>query len=298
VREALEPEDNLVADDLDGSHWVVASAGADGAAMLLAGVLARLQDLRVKASVGLARHGALPDLDGLIRAARDELVPFEVPLRPGSIAASPAMRDVYRVVARLADAEVPVLLLGEPGAGKGVVAQELHVLSPQRAGPLVHAHCHFIDDAGELDELLAGAAGGMLFLEEIGALPLPLQQRLARALARPPRRASSRFRLVTSTDRDLRDTRSFSRALRERISGFSLHVPPLRELRQEIEALASVVSRGAQLTPGALDRLLRYAWPGNVRELKLVMERGVLDADGAAIDVVNLGLDPMRMAAI
>src|SRR6185295_6131332 len=69
VREALEPEDNLVADDLDGSHWVVASAGADGAAVLLAGVRARLKDLRVKASVGLARHGALPDLDGLIRAA-------------------------------------------------------------------------------------------------------------------------------------------------------------------------------------------------------------------------------------
>ncbi|HEY8212503.1 MAG TPA: sigma 54-interacting transcriptional regulator [Myxococcaceae bacterium] len=292
VREALEPEDNLIADDLDGSHWVVASAGADGAAMLLAGVLARLQDLRVRASVGLARYGALPDLDGLIRAARDEMDPFEVPLRPGTSAASPAMRDVYRVVDRLAAAEMPVLLLGEPGAGKGVVAQELHLLSPLRAGPLVHAHCHFIDDAAELDELLASAAGGMLFLEEIGALPAALQRHLSRALARPARRASNRFRLVTSTGRDLREERSFSPALRERISAFSLHVPPLRERRQEIESLASVFSRGAPLTPAALDRLLRYAWPGNVRELKLVMERAVLDADGAAIDVSNLGLDP------
>jgi DNA-binding NtrC family response regulator len=244
----------------------------------------------------LARHGALPDVDGLIRAARDELVPFEVPLRPATVAASAAMRDVYRVAARAAAAEGPVLLLGEPGVGKGVVAQELHQLSPRRAGPLVHAHCHFIDEE-ELEELLAGAAGGLLFLEEIGALPAPLQRRLARALARPAKRPADRFRLVTSTHRDLGEDRGFSRALWARLSGFRLHVPPLRERRQEIEALAAVFAKGAPCTAAAMDRLLRYAWPGNVRELKLVMERAVLDADGAAIDVSNLGLDAVRLTA-
>ncbi|HYV46739.1 MAG TPA: sigma 54-interacting transcriptional regulator [Myxococcaceae bacterium] len=296
VREALEPEDNLIA-DLDGSHWVVASAGVDGAALLLAGVRARLKDLRVKASVGLARHGALPDLDGLIRAARDELVPFEVPLRPGTVAASAAMRDVYRVAARAAATEVPVVLLGEPGVGKGVVAQELHQLSARRAGPLVHAHCHFIDE-GELEELIAGAAGGTLFVEEIGVLPAPLQRRLARALARPARRAADRFRLVTSTSRDLGEDRAFSRALWARIAAFRLHVPPLRDRRQEIETLVSVFAPGAPLNAPAMGRLLRYAWPGNVRELKLTLERAVLDADGSAIDVSNLGLDPVRSAAV
>ena len=292
VREALEPEDNLIADDLDGSHWVVASAGADGAALLLAGVLARLQDLRVRASVGLARYGALPDSDGLIRAARDELVPFEVPLRPGTSAASPAIRDVYRVVARLAAAEVPVLLMGEPGAGKGVVAQ-----SPPA---------------------LAGAGGAA------GARPLPLHRRRGRAgravggrrrrdavpggdwraVRRAPAAPGPRAGPPAAPHlgalppgglhppRPPRGAVAFSPALRERIPGFSLHVPPLRERRQEIEALAGAFGRRSPLTPAALERLLRYAWPGNVRELKLVMERAVLDADGAAIDIPNLGLGP------
>ncbi|HVE87490.1 MAG TPA: hypothetical protein VND93_31750, partial [Myxococcales bacterium] len=114
---------------------------------------------------------------------------------------------------------------------------------------------------------------------------------------RPARRPADRFRLVTSTSRDLGEDRGFSRALWGRISAFRLHVPPLRGRRQEIESLTSVFAKGAQLTAAATDRLLRYAWPGNVRELKLVMERALLDADGAAIDVSNLGLDPVRLTA-
>ena len=294
VREALEPEDNLIA-DLDGSHWVVASAGPDGAAELLAGVRARLQDLRVKASVGLARYRALPDLDGLIRAARDELVPFEVPLRPGTIAASAPMRDVYRVAARLAAVEAPVLLLGEPGAGKGLVAKELHWLSPRREKPLVRAACSRLD-ADELEELFEEAAGGMLFLEDIGALSPPLQKHLAKALARKAR-PSERFRLVAATHRDLWDDPSFWRPLRDHLSAIALHVPPLRERRQEIEALAGAIAGGAPFTPAAMHQLLRYGWPGNVRELKLVIERALLDADGAAIDAANLGLEPVPMGA-
>jgi len=236
----------------------------------------------------------------------------------------PAMARVAETVERVAPSTATVLLLGETGTGKEVVARAIHQQSTRREQPFVAVNCAVLK--GELleselfghergaftgaDRARAGriesASGGTLFLDEIGELPLVVQAKLLRVLQEreyerlgSDRTQRADIRLVAATHRDLpaaiRDG-SFREDLYYRLKVITLTVPPLRERPGDILTLARWLldkhaaesARSApQLSSAAQDALLRYPWPGNVRELSNVMERCVLLA-GDSIELCDL----------
>jgi transcriptional regulator with PAS, ATPase and Fis domain len=231
------------------------------------------------------------------------------------------MIRLYEVIARIAPSEVPVLILGETGAGKEVVAHALHLGSPRAGGPLVHINCGALPATLVESELfghergaftgadrakiglLASAAGGSVFLDEIGELPLALQATLLRVLedgaVRPlgaTRPMAIDVRWVAATNRDLAvevERGRFRKDLYYRLQGFVVVVPPLRDRRGEIRAIArAIVDHGPAgprvLTDALLDALERYAWPGNVRELRNALTSAALLAGAGPIDVGHL----------
>ena len=228
-----------------------------------------------------------PDLGGLRRCSR-------------VIAESPAMRALLVRAARFAGSDGPVVILGESGSGKEVLARLLHANSPRAGGPFVAVNVAALP--GELLEselfghekgaftgavqakpgLFEAAEGGTLFLDEIGEMPLALQAKLLRALqdgeVRRVGALSSRSidaRILCASNRDL-PAQVQSGRLREdlwyRLKVFTLRVPPLRERREDVlplfDTLLELEGRaGTPLTPAAVAALLSWAWPGNVREL-------------------------------
>jgi two-component system response regulator AtoC len=237
----------------------------------------------------------------------------------GVIARSPAMKKILTMVGQVANAPTTVLVTGETGVGKEVVARALHRSSTRAEQPFVAVNCAAIP--GELLEAeLFGvskgaytgavkdrpgkveiADGGTLFLDEIGDMPLSLQPKLLRALqegtverlgSNTTRRVD--VRVVAATHQDLarlvRDGR-FREDLYYRINVFPIHVPPLRERPEDVEALAGAaldrfterMGTRATLGPEAVGRLKTYSWPGNVRELMNVVERAVILAGGKGV---------------
>lgn len=230
------------------------------------------------------------------------------------LGASPAMAAVREAIARLAPLPLTVLILGEPGTGKELVAREIHRCSG-RTGGWEAVNCAGFPE-GLLESELFGVArgaftgadrdrpglvestdGGTLFLDEIGEMPLTLQAKLLRLLqekevrrvgAVRTRRVDVRF--VAATNRDLEAAvaeGSFRRDLFDRLSVATIHVAPLRERQQDVPALArALVERqaaeygrpGVTLSGAALDLLAKQAWPGNVRELESVLIRAVISA--------------------
>ena len=223
------------------------------------------------------------------------------------------MRALYAQAERAAAALINVLLLGETGVGKEVLARAIHARSPRARGPFIGINCASFSESlleGELfghekgaftgaaqarPGLFEAASGGTIFLDEIGELPLSTQAKFLRVLeeravlrigARAPRPVDVRF--VAATNRDLEAEVRASRFrgdLFYRLNGISLTIPPLRERPGEIEPLARSFVQAAcrQLERAPLTlaettmRLLRaHAWPGNVRELKNVIERAVV----------------------
>jgi transcriptional regulator with GAF, ATPase, and Fis domain len=232
-------------------------------------------------------------------------------------ASSPAMQAVFAQLDLVAQGKIAVLIRGETGVGKGLVARELHRRSPRAAGPFVSLSCAALCEAVLESELfgfergaLPGATeakaglveatdGGTFFLDEIGELAPSTQGKLLRVLesgevARiggvQPRRVDVRFVSATNQDLDALVAKGTLRSdLYFRLAGAKLLIPPLRERRGEIPALAAqfvaaaaadVRRPAAQLSQGALAALVRHEWPGNVRELKHVIERAVLLARG------------------
>jgi DNA-binding NtrC family response regulator len=244
------------------------------------------------------------------------------------VAASAAMRAVMRDVERAAALSSTVLLLGETGVGKGLVARALHRRSPRRPSPFVHADCASLAPSVLESELfghergaftgavtrrvgrLERAGGGTLFLDEIGELDAALQGRLLRVLQdREFERLGSsetlRFsaRVVAATQRDLAaDVRvgRFRADLFYRLDVIRIAIPPLRERRDDVAplcatALARIAARHRapppRLSDAALAALARHAWPGNVRELENSLERLSARFPGAAV-----GADEVREA--
>lgn len=229
---------------------------------------------------------------------------------------SPAMRRVMETAAVVAPSDASVLILGESGSGKEVVAQMIHQWSPRAAGPLVAANCAGLPESlieSELfghtkgaftgaDEAREGyfraAAGGTLFLDEIGELPLHLQPKLLRALESgritpvgSDSPVSVDTRLVAATNRDLSKEvleGRFRDDLYYRINVVELVVPPLSERHDDILPLARRFAKEyagtpVRLSPQAVQCLLAYRWPGNVRELRNAIQRSCLLCRGDVI---------------
>ena len=243
------------------------------------------------------------------------------------VGAESGLRDAMDQIEQVAATDVPVLIIGETGSGKEVLARALHERSRRARAPIVRVNCGAIPP-GLVDSELFGhergsftgavamrrgwferADGGTLFLDEIGELPLEAQVRLLRILqdgtferVGGQRQLSVDVRIVAATHRDLREmaTRgAFREDLWYRISVFPIHLPALRERREDIPRLAAhFAARAASrlgslpLTPTAsdLDVLLAYDWPGNVRELFNRVQRAVVMADRPLILPEDLGL--------
>jgi DNA-binding NtrC family response regulator/pSer/pThr/pTyr-binding forkhead associated (FHA) protein len=246
----------------------------------------------------------------------------------------PAMRRLYQLVDRIADSEIGVLVLGETGVGKEILAKRLHERSKRASKPFLALNCGaFADELLESElfghergaftgavksklGLLETVQGGTLFLDELGEMALGTQVKLLRVLEeRKVRRLGGltpiaiEARVVAATNRELeKEVRAgrFREDLYYRLNGFTLVIPPLRERRVEIMAFARSFAReaarreGQSKEPGfseaAVARLMEYAWPGNVRELRNVVERAVVLAGGADIDVSHLPVEKLTAA--
>jgi DNA-binding NtrC family response regulator len=252
----------------------------------------------------------------------------ETPLA-GVIGDSPALRavlDQARQIAAL-DETPPVLIIGETGTGKGLVARMIHGASPRSAKPFIEVNCTaipstlmeaelfghergaFTDAKESRMGLFEAADGGFLFLDEVGDVELNLQGKLLKAVEeRTVRRVGGirdrriDVRIMAATNRDLeRDAQRehFRRDLYFRLAVIILHLPPLRERGNDVLVLAQHYldrfnakygKQVRQIDPRAREQLLAYPWPGNVRELSHVIERAVLWSRGASLDAEHLSL--------
>ena len=244
------------------------------------------------------------------------------PAAQGLVGRSPAFVGMLQKVLRVADSAAAVLLLGETGTGKELVARAIHEASPRSSGPFVAVDCAgltenlfeselfgyekgaFTGAAHRKQGLVEAASGGTLFLDEIGELPLVLQVKLLRLLETGTYRRvggldwlPADFRLVAATHRDLRamvHAETFRRDLYYRINTFPLHTPALHERAEDIPLLAvSLLERvdrrsGRRMTPAALNWLASRRYAGNIRELRNLIERATLLADGETIDLPYL----------
>jgi DNA-binding NtrC family response regulator len=247
--------------------------------------------------------------------------------RTNVIAESPAMRTVLDVVARVGPSNAHVLITGENGTGKGVIAQALHAASQRSGRPMVTVNAGGLSEGVFESELFGHmrgaftdakvdrvgrfelADGGTLFLDEIANVPLNLQSKLLRVLETGEfeRVGSSKtrsvdVRMISATNADLNQEVAagrFRQDLLFRLNTIEIHLPPLRDRREDIPALAAhfLASHSRKYRKSltgfdaqAMQALLRHPWPGNVRELDHAVERGVLMAEGSVVKPADLGL--------
>ncbi len=281
----------------------------------------------VRDAVVAIKSGALDylekpvDIDELVTAVEDilgyenkgALEKARLDLPDYVVAESAAIRAVLEQAARVANSNVTVLLLGESGVGKEVIARFIHDTSGRGAKPMVRVDCGTLPDnlvESELfghekgaftgaDALRTGqfevADGGTILLDEIGELPLPIQPKFLNVLETGrfrrvggSRELHSDVRVIAATNRDLEEEvrqGRFRQDLFYRLNVFPLNVPPLRERPDDILPLADSMLQGRKLhLAPATERLLRaYEWPGNVRELRNAMERAAILARGSLI---------------
>lgn len=249
--------------------------------------------------------------------------------KPGSMAGnSPALNEVHRLIDAVSASDATVLILGESGVGKELVARAIHDRSPRAGRNFVAVDCCTLQEKLFESELfghekgaftgadrqkpglIEAAEGGTLFLDEIGEIEPALQAKLLRVLETGQYRRvggikdlQSHARIVAATNRDLARVSKdghFRADLYYRLSAFTLHIPPLRERREDIPDLVRhfLATRGfnrnidIRLAPAALERLQAYSFPGNIRELRNMVERAViLAADSGVISTEHLAFD-------
>jgi len=240
-----------------------------------------------------------------------------------------SMREVFRRIERVASTDISVLITGETGSGKEVVAREVHRRSPRAAGPFVAVNCGAIPEALLESELFGhvkgaftgavanrqgrfqAAGGGTLFLDEIGEMPPALQVKILRALQERAvtRVGDSRpepvdIRVVAATNKVLEQEiqrGTFREDLFYRLNVVSIHLPPLRERGDDVVVLArwflaqyakEFGSKARGFSGGALVAMKKYAWPGNVRELENRVKKAVVLAERSVVSAEDLDLRP------
>jgi len=238
---------------------------------------------------------------------------------------NPKIKEVYDQAQRAASASVSVLITGETGTGKEVLARSIHQMGPRATKAFIDINCAAIQttmleselfgyEAGAFTSaekrksgLMEIADGGILFLDEISSLPLDIQAKLLRAIEeRSFRRMGGTnlinvdVQIIAASNRNLKEMMSqgdFRDDLYYRLKVVDLHIPPLRERRQDIpELVGFFINQNnprmglniQDVTPKALEKLVKHNWPGNIRELKNVIERAMLFCDDPAIDVQHL----------
>jgi transcriptional regulator with GAF, ATPase, and Fis domain len=335
-----------IAEQADGDWWLVPLSAHGGAQGVLCVCADHQLDARRVARISepiaavLATEQSRRELQQLreaAEAAKDAaLAKLQVrDIGVAVVGAETGLREVMKQVEQVAATGAPVLIFGETGSGKEVVARAIHERSDRARGPVLRVNCGAIPPELVDSELFGhergsftGASaqrrgwferadGGTLFLDEIGELPLVVQVRLLRVLQDGvfERVGGSRplavdVRVVAATHRDL-DAMVRGGQFREdlwyRINVFVIRLPPLRERRHDIGALAEHFADRAgrrfgagplHLTPTDVARLEAYDWPGNVRELSAVIERAAILGEGRRLDVERaLGVRPREDSA-
>jgi len=250
----------------------------------------------------------------------------ELPGRFGMIGASPKMRTLFDLIDRVRQSDVPVLVHGETGSGKELVARALHDFGPRAKAPFLAENCAaitptlleselfghvrgaFTDASRDRKGTFAAADGGTVFLDEIGDMPLTMQSKILRVLqegevrpvgASKPEKVD--VRIIAASHRDLAEmvaAGQFREDLLYRLNVITLELPPLRERSEDLVYLASfLLARVAQeehgpareLTPAALESLASRRFPGNVREFENLLRRAsALTPPGRPIDASDL----------
>jgi nitrogen regulation protein NR(I) len=236
------------------------------------------------------------------------------------IGSCPAMREVYKAIGRVADQNVTVLITGDSGTGKELVARAIYQHSSRSKAPFLALNCAAIPETllesdlfGHEKGAFTGAdrrrigrfeqvSGGTLFLDEIGDMPMTLQSKILRLLQEQvfervggSETIRTDVRLIAATHRDLKSAANegkFRADLYYRLGVFTIHLPPLRERQDDLPLLVRHYLRRYnrelgrevhEIDPEALERLARYDWPGNVRELQSVLKQALLQAHGTVL---------------
>lgn len=241
------------------------------------------------------------------------------------LARSDAMREIFRTIAKIADFKTTVLITGQSGVGKELVARALHRRSSRKSEPFVAINCGaipealleselfghkkgaFTDASSDKRGLFEEASGGTIFLDEIGEMPLPLQVKLLRVLQEETLRRLGdtrdikvNTRIIAATNRDLQAEVKASRFREDlfyRLNVLHIHIPPLRERREDISLLIDHFLQKNNVRLGTNHKgvdsearrlLSEYAWPGNVRELENTIERAMVLCEGEMITAQDL----------
>src|SRR5882757_6827099 len=252
---------------------------------------------------------------------------------PNLIAQSAAMRPVLEIISRVGPSDANILITGENGTGKGVVAQALHAVSVRAGKAFISVNMGGLPEGvfeselfghvrGAFTDAKADRAGrfeladtGTLFMDEIGNIPMSQQAKILRTLETgefervgSSRTSRTNVRLISATNSDLNAevaTGKFRQDLLFRLNTIHLHLPPLRERREDIPLLAqhflkAHVTRYSKPITGfdeaAIEAMKNYSWPGNVRELDHSVERGVLMTQGKVVRAPDLGLNAGQSA--
>jgi transcriptional regulator with PAS, ATPase and Fis domain len=338
------PESGVVLDDpaVSRRHAVIRTRSAGGHVLIDLGSAngTMLDDRRIEIPTPL-RDGDRVRIAGYTLLYKVETPPLEEPRdtetddrtvyehaaeRPQLLGTSRTMAPVFDLIDQAARSPIPVLIEGETGTGKELVARAIHRSSARSGGPFIAINCAAIAEnileselfghrrgafTGAIQDkkgLFEAANGGSIFLDEIGEMPLPMQPKLLRVLQEgeispvgETRARAVDVRVLSATNRDLlgqTEDGSFRTDLYYRLAAFPIRIPPLRDRREDIPLIAERLlaaashrhhKRLAGLTPDALQLLMRFDWPGNVRELQNELERGAAIAqDGEALGMMHL----------
>ena len=322
-------QEYVITDAVNNQEQLVKLSGADGNKIKVNKAVQLLQDkdgvfaggiglLAVESAI--AALGLLPKMAAEVSKADPESQNFQ-----GLLSRSPAMRDFFQIISNAAETEATVLVRGESGAGKELVAKAIHDLSARNGAPFLAINCAALSSnlleselfghvrgafTGAIKDhsgLFLRAHGGTLFLDEVAELPLELQAKLLRVIQERnyipvggDRSIEVDVRLVAATHRSLREevkSGRFREDLMYRLRVVPIFIPPLRERREDISLLiwhfihqhnAANFRKIEKIEPEAMRVLLDYAWPGNIRELHNVVEYAFAVGRGTTLRLSEL----------